>query len=288
MKKVWVVIPTYNSWDTLKSCIASIQNQTVKPGEIIVVNNGSTDQTSGKVKEKFPAIKLIDLKINTGVTGGRNTGIKNANRFYDYLLFFDHDMVADQNMISELIKVAQTDPKIGIVTPKIYYWVDKKRIWSAGTSINLWSGQIIFRGGQDSGQYDKQEEIQVAPAAMLVKKDVIRKLKKFDDTYFATYEDTDFCFRARHAGFKTYYAPQAKAYHKLPTDFEEESKRLLSRSYWVGRNRVIFMKKYGKNFFIFLLFLPLYSLYYLLLSIRCRQILNWFKFLQGTLVGIIH
>lgn len=285
---VSVIIPTYNSWNTLKSCISSIQKQSSDPKEIIVVDNASQDRTSDKIRKNFPRVNLITLDKNTGVTGGRNTGIKNASQYSNYLLFFDHDMVADKNMILELIRVAQSHPEIGIVTPKIYYWGNKKRIWSAGTSINLWSGQIIFRGGEDTGQYDKTEEIQVAPAAMLVKKKVIQKIKKFDDTYFATYEDTDFCFRAKRAGFKIYYAPLALAFHKLPTDLEEESKRLLSRSYWVGRNRVIFMKKYGNNFFIFLLFLPLFSLYYLFLSIRCKQLVNWFRFLQGTLVGIAY
>lgn len=288
MKKVSVIVPTYNSWSTLKECLKSILKQTLKPDEIIVVDNGSSDGTSNRVERFFPKVKLVTLPKNTGVTGGRNTGIKFASNKSDYLFFFDHDMVADKNMISELTAVAQTDPKIGIVTPKIYYWGDKKRIWSAGTSINLWTGRIIFRGGRDLGQFDKVEEVQVAPAAILVKKTVIQKIKKFDDIYFATYEDTDFCFRARYAGFKTYYTPKAVAFHKLSTAFEEESKRLLSRSYFVGRNRVIFMKKYGRNFLIFLLFLPIFTLYYLFISIRCRKLGSWFRFLQGTLVGLVH
>lgn len=287
MKKVLVIIPTYNGWNTLKSCIASIQNQTLKPGKIIVVNNGSTDGTLENVKEKFPAIKLIDLKTNTGVTGGRNTGIEEANSTSDYLFFFDHDMVADKNMIKELIKVAEDYPEAGIITPKIYYWGDKKRIWSAGTSINLWTGRIIFRGGRDVGQFDKVEEVQVAPAAMLVKKEVIQRIKKFDDIYFATYEDTDFCFRARYAGFKTYYAPKAVAFHKLPTDFEEESRRLLSRAYFVGRNRIIFMRRFGKNFPLFLmLFVPIFSLYYLMLALKSHRFIDWLKFTKGTWQGL--
>lgn len=287
MKKVSVIIPTYNSWGTLKSCIASIQNQTFKPKEIIVVDNGSNDGTPSKVKEYFPEINLTTFKKNTGVTGGRNMGIKKSSGL-DFILFFDHDMVADKNMLKELILVAKMKPNIGIVTPKIYYYGNKKRIWSAGTGINLLTGQVLFRGGMDIGQFERTEEVQVAPAALLVKKSVIKKLKKFDDIYFATYEDTDFCFRAKRAGFKIYYAPKALAFHKLPMDFDEESRRLLSRSYWIGRNRVIFMKRFGKNFFIFLLFLPLYSLYYLFIALRCKQILSWFRFLQGTINGIMH
>src|SRR3989344_3425619 len=190
MKKVSVIIPTYNSWNTLKSCIASIQNQTHKPTEIIVVNNRSIDSTDEKVKKKFPKIRLINLNTNTGVTGGRNTGIKHANSSSDYLFFFDHDMVGEKNMLRELVKVAEKDSSIGIVTPKIYYFGNRNRIWSAGTGINLWTGRIIFRGGEDKGQYEKAEEVQVAPAATLVKRDAMKKLKAFDDTYFVSYEET--------------------------------------------------------------------------------------------------
>ncbi|MCL4415082.1 MAG: glycosyltransferase family 2 protein [Actinobacteria bacterium] len=286
MKKVSVIIPTYNSWNTLKSCIASVQNQSFKPGEIIVVNNGSTDGTSKKVKKNFPAIKLIDLKTNTGVTGGRNTGIEEANLTSDYLFFFDHDMVAEKNMLSELVKVAESSGKIGIVTPKIYYWGKKKIIWSAGTAINLWTGRIIFRGGEDKGQYEEVEEVQVAPAAILVKHGLLSKIHSFDDCYFAVYEDTDFCFRAREKGFKTYYAPKALAYHKLSWDPKDDVERVLSRAYWVGRNRVIFMRRFGKNFFVFSFFLILFCIYYFLLSFFNKRTLDGVKFLKGTFDGL--
>ena len=77
--KISVVIPTYNSWITLKRSISSILKQTLKPFEIIVVDNGSKDGTSEKVKSNFPYIKLISLQENMGVTGGRNKGIEEAS-----------------------------------------------------------------------------------------------------------------------------------------------------------------------------------------------------------------
>lgn len=282
-----VIIPTYNSWVTLKNCINSIQKQTLKSLEIIVVDNGSTDGTSQRVKKFFPKVKLISLKRNTGVTGGRNMGIRKSSPSSDYLFFFDHDMVAERGMLYQLVKVAQRSSSIGIVTPKIYYFEDKKRIWSAGTLINLWTGKITFRGGKDLGQYEKTEEVQIAPAAMLVRKEVIRKVGGFDDRYFLTYEDTDFCFRAKEKGFKIFYVPTSLAFHKISPKPEDEADRLLSRAYWVGRNRVIFMKKFGRNFFIFLLFVPFFSLYYLNLALRNHRMRDWVKFLQGTTEGVL-
>ncbi len=283
---VSVVIPTFNSFNTLKDCIASIQNQTLQPKEIIVVDNGSSDGTSEKVKPNFPKVKLIKLNKNSGVTGGRNKGLEAVSPKSRYVLFFDHDMVADKKMLEELIKTAQMDTAIGIVTPKIYYFDSRRRIWAAGTGINLWTGQILFRGGQDTGQFEKAEEVQVAPAVLLVKREVIDKLKVFDERYFATYEDTDFCFRAKRSGFMTYYSPFSKAFHKIPSNPQKESIRLLSRAYWIGRNRILFMRDFGNNFYIFLLFVPIYLIYYLKLAVSQRLFTSWFKLFRGTIVGL--
>lgn len=285
--KVSIVIPTYNSWFTLKTCINSIQKQTLKPFEIIVIDNNSSDSTSQKVKSMFPEVKLITSRFNSGVTGGRNKGIEEASSKSDYILFFDHDMVADKRMIKELVKILQSNQLIGITTPKIYYSDDKKRIWAAGTGINLWTGQVFFRGGIDVGQYESVQEVEVAPAVLLVKREVINKLKLFDDRYFATYEDTDFCFRAKKYGFKVFYAPKARAFHKIPSDSNKEAIRLLSRAYWVGRNRILFMKDFGNNFYIFLLFLPVYIIYYLRLAARHDRFIDWLKFIHGVLVGLV-
>lgn len=286
MRKISVIIPAYNSWKTLRSCIVSIEKQTLAPLEIVVVDNASKDQTATKVEKFFPKVKLIRMKTNTGVTGGRNAGIFSASKKADYLFFFDHDMVADRSMLKNLVEVAEGSSEIGIVTPKIYYWEDKNRIWSAGTGMNLWTGQVLFRGGKDVGQYGRVEEVQVAPAAMLVRMGTIKKIKKFDNRYFAVYEDTDFCFRAKRAGFKTFYAPGAVAYHKLSTAPQDEAGRLLGRGYWVGRNRVLFMKDFGKNFMIFLLFLPLLSAYYLYTAVKYRNFAGGASFLRGTLAGL--
>lgn len=286
MLKISVIIPTYNSWLTLKDCINSILNQTLKPQEIIVIDNDSTDNSGEKVKENFPQIKLVQSNKNLGVSGGRNLGIKAVAKENNYLMFVDHDIVAEKNMIEELIKIAESSEETGIVTPKICYFDNKNIIWSAGTGINLWTGRIFFRGGRDRGQYEEVEEVEVAPAAFLVKKALIKKLKKFDDRYFATYEDTDFCFRAKKNGFKIMYAPRSHAYHKIPQDLEKQILRLLSRTYWIGRNRIIFMKDHGKNFFIFLLFIPLFSLYYLYLSFKYKSLIAWLNFMRGSLDGL--
>jgi GT2 family glycosyltransferase len=265
-----VIIPTFNSVKSVTEAIRSLVKQTVKPLEIIVINNASTDTTAETLRKLFgKTIKLYTLSKNEGVTGGRNFGIQKVSSLSQMILFVDHDIVADKKMIQELASSIKQSKKIGIVTPKIYYLKPKQIIWSAGTGINLWTGQVLFRGGRDQGQYDQLKQVDVAPAVLLVKKEVIKKVKEFDPIYFATYEDTDFCFKAKQFGFLTYYVPTAKAYHNLPYDHHDAQVRLLNRFYYIGRNRLIFLRRYGK-----ITAVPLslgFSLYYLSNTVDYRN-----------------
>jgi len=285
--KVSVIIPTHQGLNDVREAVVSLKNQTLKPIEIIVVDNASKENIAGNLKRQ-KGLKILRLRKNKGVTGGRNAGLKLVSKNADYVLIFDHDMVADKGMLLELLKTAEKYTTIGIATPKILYTDNKKIIWSAGTGINLVSGRVIFRGGTDVGQYEKEEEVQVAPAVMLIKKEVLKKIKKFDDVYFATYEDTDFCFKAKEAGFATFYSPLAIAHHKIPLDEVDSSKRLLNRAFWVARNRIIFMKRFGKNYYFFLLFfVPLYFFYYLILSLKYRNYKAIFEYARGVYCAIL-
>ncbi len=285
--KISVIIPTFNSWYTLKSCINSIYKQTLKPLEIIVIDNASSDGTAKKVRQYYPKVNLVVLPTNLGVTGGRNAGIDYSNKKSKYLFFFDHDMSADKNMLKNLVGTLNSDHNIGITTPKIYYSSHKRKIWSAGTNINLITGQVLFRGGDDIGQFNLNEQVQVAPAAIMVKRSVIDQIGGFDNRYFLTYEDTDFCFRTRDKGFKTLYTPKAIAYHKISLNRSLSNKRLLARSYWVARNRILFMKDYAWNFYFFLLLSPIYLLYFLTLAISERNFSGFLNFVKGYIIGII-
>jgi len=90
---------------------------------------------------------------------------------------------------------------------------------------------------------------------------------------------------AKRAGFKTYYAPKAIAYHKIPEDPKEEAERLLSRAYFVARNRILFMKDFGKPTFWF--FLPIYFFYYLRLALKYKRINAIINYLKGSINGIL-
>lgn len=305
--KVSIIIPFYgNQYDVVLETIKSLYKSNYKNFKLIIVDNGSTSNASVYIEKNFKHAKLIKSPKNIGVTGGRNLGIKNLDGDEDYIIFFDSDQVADPMMIEELIKPLMLFKDIGITTPKIYYHPDfidsskeknfqddenltngKKVIWSAGTDINLINGQIIFHGGEDTEKLNTQREVSVAPGVICCSRMLVEKLNGFDETYKSVYEDTDFCFRAKRLGFKTLYVPNAVAWHKIYLDPRGSERKLLTRLYYIGRNRVIFMKKFSKNIFLFYLFLPIYFIYYLFISLRNFKIKPFLDFLVGTIEGII-
>ena len=286
-KRVSVIIPTYNLKDDLLDCLDSIFKSDYKNLEVIVIDNASVDGTADAVKKKFPKVKLIINPRNLGVTGGANAGVKVAKG--EYLLFIDHDNILKKDMLTKLVELMESDLKIGIAVGKIYFDEDHTVIWAAGTGINLWTGQIYFRTGKDKGQFDKVEDVQVAPANFLVRRDILIKDGVYDSTYVINYEDTDLSFRCRKMGFRCVYTPDAVTYHRIPMNPEGANKRVLSRGYWIGRNRVIFMRRWGHFLPFVMIFLPALSLYYLYIAIRYNQLQNYlFKYLKGTYDGLTH
>jgi len=282
--KVSVVIPTYNLKDILLECLESVFGQDYPDLEVIVVDNASVDGTADAVAEKYPQVNLIRNSENLGVTGGANTGVEEATG--DYVWMVDHDNILEPNMLSEMVKLAESDPKIGVVVPKIFYWEPKDVIWAAGTGMNLLTGENIFRGGKDIGQYEKVEEVQVAPANFLVKGEVIEKVGLYDNVYYISYEDADFSLEVKKAGYKIVYTPKAVCYHKIPLlDKKAGKKRWLSRAYWTARNKIIFMRKQSPYFPLFVLLYPVWFSIYTYQAIRHRNLDALKNFYKGIFDG---
>lgn len=213
---VAVVVPNWNGKEFIGRGLKSLETQSVRT-QIIVVDNGSTDGSSGYITEQFPAVDLIKLNTNTGFTGGVNTGITKAiTDGCKYVLLFNSDAVASVDWIQQLVYAAEKHPKAGIITGK-FMRADKKHIDSTGDMLST-RGLPFPRGRNevDSGQYDSGEYIFGASGgASLYRVSMLNKIGLFDEDFFAYYEDGDISFRAQSAGWKVYYEPNAVAYHEV-------------------------------------------------------------------------
>ncbi len=289
-KLVSIVIVTYNRQKIVLDCLRSVFKMNYPHFEVILVDNHSQDNTLQAVGNRFPLVKLVALKTNLGLNQGKNLGQKRAKG--DYILFLDSDTIVDKSLLTELVKLAESDHKIGIVCPKMYYSKPKDVIWYAGSSVNLLTSHTRNLGTheKDKGQFDQIRETQFAPTAYLATKKIVKKLKGHNEKLFMTYGDTDYGFRARKLGFKIIFCPKAKLWHKLEKSENIKTVRALGynlpmRAYYFSRNRVIFMKAYAPklNFIIFILFFfPLFTLY---ISYKIIIFKGGWQFLKPHLQG---
>jgi GT2 family glycosyltransferase len=269
MTKVSIVILNWNRKKDTVECLEFIGRLRVTNFvlEIIVVDNASTDNSEALIKKSLKNLtkqkgfngEIIFNQKNLGYTGGNNVGIKHAiNHGADYLLVLNNDTLADESLLKEMLEVAKSKKDAGIFSPKIYFAkgfeFHKERykknepgrvIWAAGGIIDWHNVYGINRGVDevDDGQYDKVTEIDFAPGTcMLVKREVFERIGMFDDKYYMYLEDVKFCHLAKREGFKIYFVPNAKLWHKVAKSSGIGSEL---NDYFIHRNRLLFGMKYA-------------------------------------------
>ena len=216
MTTIFTLIPNLNGEDTIEKCVNSLLSQTVK-NKIIVIENGSTDNSLTILKKNYPDIEIIENSKNLGFAGGVNQGIKKAVELgAEYIALFNNDAVADKKWLEELINVIKESPKVGIIAPKILS-ADKKHLDSTGDQYTNW-GLPYPRGRKEeiSGQYNSPERVfSASGGASLYRVSMLKEIGLFDEGFFAYYEDVDISFRAQLAGWKVAYEPSSIVYHEI-------------------------------------------------------------------------
>jgi GT2 family glycosyltransferase len=216
MAKVTVVVPNWNGGNSLKACLDSLLIQSLPP-DIIVVDNGSVDESVALVESKYPAISLIKNKKNKGFAGGVNDGFKEAIRNKaTYVACFNNDAVADKNWLKLLVESLDKNQDIGVAAPKILMMGGKK-LDSVGESYTTWGLPYpTGRGEPDTQEPNKPAYIFGASGgASLYRVKMLKEIGLFDKDFFAYYEDVDLSFRAQLSGWKIMYVPGSRVEHKI-------------------------------------------------------------------------
>lgn len=213
---VSVVIVNYNGERFLPECLGAVIRQTVKPAEIIVVDNGSTDRSVEIVRSSFPGVDLIVNKENFYFCKGSNIGIAKSSG--SFVLLLNNDCIIEPGYIEELLKPMLRDEEIGSTTGKILR-IEGNTIDTAGQELSR-SRKPLDRGYglPDDGRYDEDEEVFSAGgvAPLLRRKmldDVAIDSQFFDEDFVQYYEDLDLQWRSRNLGWKAWYNPLALARH---------------------------------------------------------------------------
>lgn len=246
MKKVIVLILSYNGKHLLEECISSYLTNDYPNYEVIVIDNGSDDGTKEWVEANYPNVFVLRTEKNLAYSGGFNFGLNYAfnKQNADYVLITNNDVKADKHVISELVKIAETDPMIGFVTGKVYYYDQPNILQTVGKYEDpiKWNGEHIGGREIDKGQYDEtSERVFIDDIYTLVKRAVYYEVGDYDTTFKFQAEDYDWQVRAKAKGFKFYYTPKAKIWHKESMTIGKNS---AFKAFYDARNPMLVILKH--------------------------------------------
>lgn len=209
--KVSIIVVNWNGERFLKNCLGALSGQTYPNYEIIMVDNGSADNSVCFVRENFPEVKIVALGKNTGFTGGNAAGLEIAQGAYIALV--NNDARPEQTWLENLIQPMLRDPTVGICASKLIF-EDTRTVNSAGDGLTT-AGVGFNRGlGSEAAGFAVPEFVFGAcGAAVLYRRRMLEEIGFLDEDFFLYDEDTDLNFRAQLAGWNCSYVPMAIAYH---------------------------------------------------------------------------
>jgi len=246
---VYIIILNWNGLNDTLECLESLMLIDYLNYRVIVVDNGSKNNEAGTIKKKFPQIGLIENKVNRGFVIANNQGIREAlKNNADYIFLLNNDTVVERDFLTKIVRYAEKNDKTGIIGPLIKYYRSDK-IWFAGGKISVFTGLSILIGkNQDIGDFSMKKPYNadyIAGCALLIKREVIERIGLLDPIYFAYYEEADWCFRAKRAGYEIVLFPTSIIEHKKSASIGiRGSNKLTSfQAYLLARNVIIFGRK---------------------------------------------
>ncbi len=215
-----VVILNWNGKKMLERFLPSVTLHSTGDTEVIIADNGSTDDSLAFVREHYPLLRIIELDKNYGFAGGYNRALEQVEA--DYYVLLNDDVEVTPNWIEPVIAQMEQHPQTAICQPKLLMYDQRDTFEYAGGAggfIDKYGypfcrGRMFTTLEQDRGQYDDPCPIFWASgAAMFVRSSVWKELGGLDDDFFAHMEEIDFCWRAKNAGYEVEYCPHSVVYH---------------------------------------------------------------------------
>lgn len=238
LPKFSIAVLTYNSEKFIAACLKSIAKIDYPDLEVIVVDNASTDASVERARETGLFDALIPNETNRGCAGGYNDGWRAASG--DIVLLLNPDTTVDPGIAHALAGAFVNSPEAAVCGCKILY-PDGETFWHAGGIVHP-NGMTGHRGymEKDEGQFDEIADIDYASGcAIAVRREFLESSGGFNEDFWpGYYEETDLCYRARRAGNKVIYVPDAIVHHHESQSFQLHSDAFFHYTY---RNRIRFL-----------------------------------------------
>lgn len=246
---VSIVVLNWNGAIDTLACLNSLAALTYPNFNVVVVDNGSTDDSLARLrpyKAPYP-LTLLETGANLGFAEGNNVGVRAAlDAGAEFVFLLNNDTEVDPGLVGELVTAATAYPEGGVFSAKIFYHAEPSKLWYAGAKwlSDKQHFQHVGIGEIDDGKaHDEIAETDYASGcALFIRADVINKIGLMDPKFFLTYEESDWCYRARAAGYKILFVPAAKLWHKVSASFGGVESPL--QLYFYSRNVLLWAERH--------------------------------------------
>lgn len=238
---VTILVLNWNGLEETLECLSSLQTLSYPNYKVVVIDNGSEDGSVSTIHQHYPNITLLETGKNLGYAGGNNLGIEYAlSHNAEYILILNNDTVTASDLITQLVSFAASNTGKIIMGPKIYLHDQPDVLWFAG---GRWRPdklefEHIGSGEVDGPDYSASIECDyITGCALFAHADAFRDIGLLDHKLYLTYEETDWCYRARKKGYRCLVVPEAKVWHKVSASFGGATSPLMT--YFMVRNRLL-------------------------------------------------
>jgi GT2 family glycosyltransferase len=246
---VSIVVLNWNGSSDTLACMDSLAALTYPNFNVIVVDNGSIDDSLDKLRTYSSPYSLVLLQTgrNLGYAGGNNVGTRHAlEHGADFVLVLNNDTTVATDLLEQLMDAARRNPDAGVFSARVMYFNNPEIVWFDGACWNASALQLEWPGQGASevelGTIDHDTDY-ACGAALFFRAEVARQIGLLDEVFFLVWEEVDWSFRARRAGWRCLVVPAARIWHKIGVSFGSESSPL--RMYFSIRNELLWFSRHA-------------------------------------------
>jgi len=246
MTDVAIIVLNWNNAPDTIECLRSLAQLDYPTYRVVVVDNGSTDDSVRAIHQQYPGVMILETQQNLGYAGGNNAGIRYAlAQGAKYICILNNDVKVAPDFLTPLLAAFDEDAEVGVVTPLVAEMDEPEKVWALGQEIDWKTGMVtrIHSGeAMPSPQARVLIEVDIASGTvMLVKREVLERVGLLDETFYLYYEEVDWCLRVRRTGYRILAVPSSVVWHKVSATLGPTSPVI---DYYMLRNHLHFIARH--------------------------------------------
>lgn len=216
---VCILVLNWNGADDTLDCLHSLQELSYSNAEVVVIDNGSEDDSVNKIRLEYPKIRILELESNLLYGGGNNAGLGWAvEHEFEYVVFLNNDTTVEADFLEPLIAGFESSKKVGMIAPLMCYSATPDLVWYGGGRVNLWTGVVEhhhIREHISVIEPNLRKTDYITGCCLMMPTKLATSLGGFDLSFKMYGEDVDLSLRARAVGYELLFEPNSKIYHKV-------------------------------------------------------------------------